>query len=249
MVKSCVQLMSKPLLQRFGDERAAIDGKFDAEDEPSPRTSRMKSNLRGELFEALAKFRAARANVCEKLFVFDDFRNSSATAQIIGPPPKVVPCRPGETRDGHRLLVSIAPSGRPAANGLATRRCPAWKEISDKRNSGRFGRGRTEFRRRSAARRVCVARARARFQNASLTGIDAAFTLDGFENYCANGVVEFRFEIGDIVELDKFDAGNQRLKRHAIFFRGGDAEGAEGAAVERILHRQDAVLGGGLDAA
>src|ERR1700686_692915 len=73
--------------------------------------------------------------------------------------------------------------------------------------------------------------------------VNAAFTLNGFQDYSANCVVKFGFEIGDIVEADKFDAGHQRSKRQAIFLRGGDTQGAEGASVKGIVHRQDAMLG------
>src|ERR1700685_3346571 len=61
-------------------------------------------------------------------------------------------------------------------------------------------------------------------------GIDAAFTLDGFEDHGADGVVKFGFEIGNVVETDKFDAGHYGREGQAIFLRGGDADGAEGAA-------------------
>src|ERR1700676_320487 len=62
--------------------------------------------------------------------------------------------------------------------------------------------------------------------------VNAAFTLNGFQDYGANGIVKFGFEIGDIVETDKFDAGHQRSKRQAIFLRGSDTQGAERASVK-----------------
>ena len=72
--------------------------------------------------------------------------------------------------------------------------------------------------------------------------IDSAFALNGFEEDGADGVVKLGFEIGDVVEADEFDAGDERSKRKTIFFRGGDTDGAKGAAVERVLECQDAVL-------
>src|SRR5207245_11545993 len=57
-----------------------------------------------------------------------------------------------------------------------------------------------------------------------------------------DGAVKLRFEIRHIVEAHEFGAGNHGCKGQAIFFRGGDADGAEGAAVERILQREEAVL-------
>src|SRR5208282_2487244 len=74
-------------------------------------------------------------------------------------------------------------------------------------------------------------------------GIDAAFALDGFNDYGADGVVKFGFEVGDVVETDKFNAGNNGRERQAIFFRGGDADGAKGASVEGIFHGENAVFG------
>ena len=75
-------------------------------------------------------------------------------------------------------------------------------------------------------------------------GINPAFALNGFEEDGADGIVEFGFEIGDIIEADKFDAGNERLEGKTILFRGGDADGAECAAMKRIFERQDTVLAG-----
>src|SRR5258708_21878040 len=46
--------------------------------------------------------------------------------------------------------------------------------------------------------------------------------------------------------MDKLDAGHERRKRQTVFFGGGYADGAEGAAVKGVLHGQDAVLGRGL---
>ena len=64
--------------------------------------------------------------------------------------------------------------------------------------------------------------------------VDTAFALNGFEDYGAHGVIEFGFEIGDVIEADKFDARDDGGERLAIFFGGGDADGAECAAMERI---------------
>jgi len=62
--------------------------------------------------------------------------------------------------------------------------------------------------------------------------IDTAFALNRFEKDGADGAVEFRVEIPDIVEADEFSAGNHGCKRQAILFRGSDADGTESAAVE-----------------
>ena len=74
--------------------------------------------------------------------------------------------------------------------------------------------------------------------------INSTFALDRFKDNRADGIVEFSFEIRDIVELHEFHPGNERSKWRAVFFRGGNAERAEGAPVKRICHGQEARLGG-----
>ena len=76
--------------------------------------------------------------------------------------------------------------------------------------------------------------------------IDATLALNRFEDNRADAVVKFGFEVGNIVEGDEFHARNQRLERRAVFFRGGNAERAEGASVKGILHGENACLGGRL---
>ena len=49
--------------------------------------------------------------------------------------------------------------------------------------------------------------------------IDAAFALNRFQDDGANGVVEFRFEVRDVVERDEFDAGNERREGQRDIFR------------------------------
>ena len=49
----------------------------------------------------------------------------------------------------------------------------------------------------------------------------------------ADGVVEFRFEIGDVIEAHEFDAGNQRRKRLAVFRGMRDAKARQTCGRER----------------
>src|SRR5882724_4532837 len=76
--------------------------------------------------------------------------------------------------------------------------------------------------------------------------IDATFALNRLEDNRADTVVKSGFEVGNIVEGDEFHARNQRFKRRAVFFRGGNAERAEGASMKGILHGENARLGGRL---
>src|SRR5258708_33813129 len=57
--------------------------------------------------------------------------------------------------------------------------------------------------------------------------VDAAFTLDCFQEDSADGIVEFRFEISEVVETHEFRAGYDRREGQAILFRGGNTDGAE----------------------
>jgi len=91
----------------------------------------------GELGEAFAELGAAGADVGEQLFAFDDAEKFEGGGANQRPPPNVVPCRPGETREATASEARIAPRGRPAASGLATSTMSAWRRISGKRNSAR----------------------------------------------------------------------------------------------------------------
>ena len=49
--------------------------------------------------------------------------------------------------------------------------------------------------------------------------VNPALALNRLDHDGADGIVEFGIEIGDVVEADEFDAGNQRLERLAVFQR------------------------------
>ena len=64
---------------------------------------------------------------------------------------------------------------------------------------------------------------------------NAAFALDGFDENGADFIGELCAQIGNIVEADKLDAGNDGAERLAVFGFIGGGHGAEGAAVEALL--------------
>src|SRR5437899_1284809 len=72
--------------------------------------------------------------------------------------------------------------------------------------------------------------------------IDPPFALNGFNENAANGIVEFRLEIGNVVETNKFGARDNRCEGQAIFFRSGDADGAKRPAMERIFKCKKTML-------
>src|SRR5204863_9438765 len=103
-------------LHGFADERRAFNREFDAIIRPSLRISRMKPNFAAS-FISPSRNSAPRARIFSRSFSSSTIlRNSRATAQASGPPPKVVPCIPGETREATASVVRIAPSGSPAAS-------------------------------------------------------------------------------------------------------------------------------------
>jgi len=77
-----------------------------------------------------------------------------------------------------------------------------------------------------------VASERARFQNTSLTD-RFPFALDCFKKDGADGVVEFRLEISNVVETHELRTGT-RARKAGVLFRGGDADGAERAAMKEF---------------
>ena len=146
---SCVQLMIRPVAQRFLHDGRAVNGQVDAEDQAFAANFADEVEARGEGLQTFAQFRAAFANIREKIFVFDDVKNSSAAAQIKRAAAErgAVHSR-GEGRG--EFFVGDERAERQAArerlgDGDDIRRA---RRISGKRNVGRCGRGRTGFRRR-----------------------------------------------------------------------------------------------------
>src|SRR5205807_4374898 len=69
---------------------------------------------------------------------------------------------------------------------------------------------------------------------------DAALALDWFDHYAANRVVEFGFEISDVVKAHEFDSRHKWTKWVAGFGRVRYGKRAERTAGERICKRHDA---------
>ena len=142
-----------------------------------------------------------------------------------------------------RSVVSSAPSGRPAASGLATVTMsglnsvmlvgeilpgaaqPALDFVENQQRSGavaQLPRGLQKFR----AQRP-----------------DSAFALNRLQANGADAAIKLPLEIVNIVEGDKPDSRHQRRKGMPIFFLPGGGQRAEGAAMKGILQRQQTPLG------
>ncbi len=112
------------LLQRGGDQRRAINGKLDAEDQAFAADLADENRiLRPVVSEAFAQFRAAITNIHEQFGVFDGLQElqRSGADQRAAAEGGAMQAAYGDTRAATASLARMAPSGRPAANGLATR--------------------------------------------------------------------------------------------------------------------------------
>ena len=72
--------------------------------------------------------------------------------------------------------------------------------------------------------------------------IDSAFALERFQKNATNGVIKFRFEVGDVVETHELRARNGGREGQPVLFREGYANSAKRAAMKRILQCQEAML-------
>src|SRR5689334_7317934 len=221
----------------FRGERVAIDRKLDSQNQALTANLTDKVKFGGELSEAFAQLRASGAHVREKLFVFKDREEFQRGGANQGPATKsgTVQAR-GDARRyrfrskyrakrkarGERLghqhdvgtrsefLVSEVATSAPE---------PALYLIGDEQSA--------TFRGQAASA----------IPESFGDGVNPAFTLNGFQNDGANGVVKLRFQVFDVVEGDEFDTRHQRGKGQAVLFRRRDAHGAKRAAVKGICHR------------
>ena len=67
---------------------------------------------------------------------------------------------------------------------------------------------------------------------------NAAFALNGFNEDGADVVGELGAQVGDVVEANELDAGNDGSEGLAVLRLVGCRDGAEGAAVEALLERK-----------
>src|SRR5579859_97414 len=227
------------------NEGSAVDGQFDAKHQAFAADFADKRKFSGESGEAIAKLVATSANVLEKSLVVDDVEKFESR-------------RASKRAAAKRRAVE---TGRNAVgNGLRG-------ENRAERQSRRERLGDEDDVR--LARILLISEIAASAPEAALNfigdeeravlgsqgagsvpeslgnGINAAFALNRFEKYGANGVVEFRCEVVHVVEANEVDARNERSERQAIFFGRRGADSTVGAAVERIGHREDAVFARG----
>ena len=198
---SCVQLMISPCCSARSHVGLPLDGKIESEHQAFAAHFADEIEFRspaGKDRRAVAR-RAART-FSSKSSSSIVARNSSATAQVNGPPPKVEPCKPGENASAKLSCARIAPSGSPPASGLATTTISGKSNVPliSKRAAG-AAQAALNFvgDQRRAVMRGQFPRARPK---RAAHREDAAFALNGLHDDGAHRIVEFRFQIGGIVK-------------------------------------------------
>src|SRR5208282_2963903 len=226
------------------DERSAIDGKLDADHQAFAANFANEAEFGGQRGKAFAQLRASDANVFEQRFVLDDAQKfeSGGASQRAAAEGGAVQAGRNALGDGFRredrakrqacgkrlgYYCDIGLRGKFLVSEIAARASQTTLDfVGNKERAVLCGKG---------ARAV---------PEIFADGINATFALNGLEEYGADRVIKFRFEIGDVVEAYKFDAGDERSEREAVLFRGSDTDGAKGSAMKGILERQNAVLAG-----
>src|SRR5271156_658351 len=230
------------MLQRGSDQRRAINGEFHAEDETLAADFADEIKFLRESFKALAQFGATFANIREELGAFDGFQKFQSGG-----------ADQRSTAEGGAVNARGYACGDGFAGEDGAERKTGGERLGDEHNVrlarellvGEVTAGASEAALNFVGNEQCAVlrgQGACAIPESFRNRVNAAFALDGFEDYRANGVVKFRFEVGDVIKLYEFDAGDHRREGQAIFFRGGDADGAEGATVEGILHGQNAMF-------
>ena len=229
-------------LQGLLDKRRAVDGEFDADHETLATNLADEGKFGGEGGEAVVQFFAARADVGEEIFFVNNFEKFEGGG------------------GGERTAAESRPvkTGRDfVGDGLrredGTERKAGRQRLGDENDVGltrellisEVAAGAAE-----AALNFVGDEERAVFGSKSAgsvpeilgDGIDAAFALNGLKEDGTDSIVEFRFEVVDIIEADEIDARDKRREGESVFFGGSGADGAVSAAMKGISEREDAVL-------
>src|SRR5260221_9046686 len=197
-------------LHGFSDEGIAIDGEFDANHEAFAADFLDEGKFLRELFDSRANFRAASGCIAENFCFVENFEKFE-----------------GDGADHWAAAKSRAVNTGtdPGGDGFRGQNCAERKACGERFGDGDevgFGRklligevaaGTAESalnfvgdEQRVVLRSERTGAAPKGFAN----GVDATFTLNSFEDDSADVFVEFGFEIGDVVEFDEFDSGDER---------------------------------------
>src|SRR5258708_5201843 len=229
-------------LHGLADERRAIDGEFHTDHQAFAADFTDETEFRGKLHQAVAQLRAAHADICEELFARDDLEELKGNGTSQRAAAKRGAMHTGRDARGHLLR------GENGAERKSGR-----KRLGDQNNVRLRGKLLIAEEAAGAAKSALnfvgdQESAMLRGKRASAIpenfaeGIDSAFALNWFQKDAADGVVEFRLEVSDVVETHELCAGNEWREGQPILFRGSNGDGAESAAVKRILQGQKAML-------
>ena len=185
---------------------------------PSPRISRMKSNFRSQLGETLAKFGAALADIFQQLRFFDGVQKFESGGADERPAAEGGAMQAGRDARGHSFGSENRAERQTGGQRLG--------DYDDIRLGRKFLIGKITPGAAKAALNFVGDQQRAmlRGERAGTIpesfggGMDAAFALNGFEDHGAHGVVKFRFEVGDVVEVHKLDTRAVAARRAGGIF-------------------------------
>src|SRR6267142_1050937 len=229
-------------LHSFPDKRRAFDGEFDTNHQAFAADFADEADFGGKFRKAVAQLRAAHADIFEEIFVLDDLEELAGN---------------GANQRAAAKRGAVHPGRDARSNVLRGENCAEWKaggeRLGDQNNvrlRGKFLIGEEAAGAAESALNfigdqestVLRGKRASTIPECFADGIDSPFALDCFKKDGADSVVEFRFEISNVVETHELRAGNKGRERQAVFFRGGDADGAERAAMKRILKSQEAML-------
>src|SRR5260370_5866620 len=226
-------------LHGIADERRACDGEYDTNHQASATDFADKAEFGGKFRKAWGQLRAAHADIFEELFVLDDIEKLEGNG----------------TSQRAAAKCSAMHPGRNARSDLLRGENGAEREASRERlgdqNNVRL-RGKLLIAEEAAGAAEAALNFIGDQESAVLRSertsaipedfadrINPAFALDRFEENRADGVVEFRLEISDVVETHELRSGDEGREGQAILFRGGNANGAERTSMKRILQSQE----------
>src|ERR1700737_3867829 len=229
-------------LHGLADERRAIDGKFTTDHQAFAADFTDESEFRGELHQAVAQLRAAHADIFEELFVLDDLEELQGNGASQRAAAKRGAMHPGRDASGNLLRGENGAERKTGGERVGNQRNVRLRRkllIAEK--SAGAAKPALNFVGDQESAVLRGKRASAIPENFA-EGIDPAFALNWFQKDATDGAVEFRLEVSDVVEAHELRAGNEWREGQPILFRGSNGDGAESAAMKRILQGQKAML-------
>src|SRR5204863_8172689 len=229
-------------LHGFADERRAFHREFDANHQAFAANFADEAKFCCKLYKPVAQLCASRADIFEEFFALDDLEKLEGHSTSQRAAAESSAMHPGRNARGDCFRGENRAEWKSGGKRLSNQ--------NDIRSRRKFLISEIAAGAAKPALNLIGDQESAvlRSQGAGTTpeffadSIDSAFSLQRFQKDGANGIVEFRLKISDVVEPDEFRAWNDRRERQPILFRGGDADSTESASVKGILKGQEAVF-------